>query len=214
MKRRTLLRIVVSAVATRPIGWVRAWAQAAPLSPHATTTLREVAAIVLPSELGRRRTDEVVDRFQRWLLGYKAGAEMDPGYGVTRLRTTGPFPGRSYAAQLTALGADAQARGGRLTTLAPGVQRAIVESALAAAKVDRLPARPDGGHVISDLMCFYFRSTEANDLCYRARIGRDTCRVLPGSDQPPERLSARGRRDERVRETRSDSLWANGDPWS
>ncbi len=184
MKRRTFLQMGVTAVAARS---VQIDAQA-PLTADALATLREVAAVVLPSELGRKGSDEAVDRFDRWLRGYKASAEMDPGYGFTRVRATGPFPGGKYGAQLAALTADAQKRGGRLNALAPDAQRAVIESALAAAKVDRLPGRPDGGHVVTDLMAFYFHSSEANDLCYRVRIGRDTCRALPGSDKAPERL--------------------------
>jgi hypothetical protein len=37
-------------------------------------------------------------------------------------------------------------------------------------------------------MSFYFNSADANDLCYRARIQRDTCRGLEGSENPPPPL--------------------------
>ena len=60
-----------------------------------------------------------------------------------------------------------------------------VAAALEQAKVTQLPQTPDGKHVASDLMTFYFRSSEANDLCYRAHIGRDECRGLAGSEQEP-----------------------------
>ena len=39
-----------------------------------------------------------------------------------------------------------------------------------------MPRIPDGKSVIADLMSFYFRSAEANDLCYRAAIAT---RYLP-----------------------------------
>jgi hypothetical protein len=57
-----------------------------------------------------------------------------------------------------------------------------------AAKLEDLPERPEGRHVAADLMAFFFRSSEANDLCYRAAIGRDTCRGLVDSDRAPEQL--------------------------
>lgn len=189
MKRRTLLRVAASAVAVRPFAWLRASAQPALLPPDALATLRDAALVILPSELGRKGADAVVNRFERWLRGYKAGAEVDPGYGFTRLRSTGPHPGTRYATQLAALAADASRRGGALSALPPDAHRETIQAALAAAKVDRMPGRPDGGHVITDLMAFFFHSTEANDLCYRARIGRDICRALPGSDRPPARLT-------------------------
>ena len=37
-------------------------------------------------------------------------------------------------------------------------------------------------------MGFYFTSPDAWDLAYQARIGRDRCRSLDGSDQAPEPL--------------------------
>jgi hypothetical protein len=39
-------------------------------------------------------------------------------------------------------------------------------------------------------MSFYFRGSDANDLCYRAAIGRDKCRGLAGSQNPPSELRA------------------------
>lgn len=63
--------------------------------------------------------------------------------------------------------------------------RTAVEAALEQAKVTALPPTPDGKHVASDLMAFYFRSSAGNDLCYRAHIGRDECRGLAGSEREP-----------------------------
>jgi hypothetical protein len=38
-------------------------------------------------------------------------------------------------------------------------------------------------------MGHYFNSSDARDLCYRANIGRDTCRGLGGSDKAPAPLA-------------------------
>jgi hypothetical protein len=54
--------------------------------------------------------------------------------------------------------------------------------------LDYLPAAPNGQNVVADLMAFFFHSSEANDLCYRATIGREDCRSLRGSDKAPEAL--------------------------
>jgi hypothetical protein len=51
--------------------------------------------------------------------------------------------------------------------------------------VNRLPARPTGANLVADFMGLYFNSGDAWDLCYHAEIGRDRCRALDGSDQPP-----------------------------
>jgi hypothetical protein len=64
-----------------------------------------------------------------------------------------------------------------------------VETALEEGKITDLPRNPDGRHIAADLMAFYFRGSDANDLCYRAAIGRDRCRSLAGSDHAPPELT-------------------------
>ncbi|MGH9410421.1 MAG: hypothetical protein ACRD1V_13310, partial [Vicinamibacterales bacterium] len=97
-----------------------------------------------------------------------------------------------YAAQCAALDAAAKAGGASsFASAALNARRAIIESALGAAKIERLPPRPNGGHVAGDLMAHYFHSSDAEDLCYRRAIGRDNCRGLPGSENAPAPLSRR-----------------------
>jgi hypothetical protein len=163
--RRTLLRWVA---ACAPL---RTWAQTAAFPTDQGKTLRSLAAIVLPSELGPDGLEKTVAGFERWVREYRAGAEMDHGYGFTRLRSKGPSPAPAYLKQLAALKLEDGAAG--------------VEAALSQANVTSLPQTPDGRHVASDLMAFYFRSSAANDLCYRAHIGRDECRGLAGSEREP-----------------------------
>ncbi len=141
--------------------------------------LRAVAASVLPRSLGRERTDAIVGGFVSWLRGYRAGADRGHGYGATRPASAPASPAAGYPLQLAAL-----ERAG-FAGLGGAEQRALLDAALLAAKVERLPERPDGRHVAADLMAFFFRSSEANDLCYRAAIGRDTCRGLADSTEPP-----------------------------
>ena len=147
-------------------------------------TLSAIAEVVLPAEADRVAA---VRRFNEWMANYREGADTDHGYGNTRVRPTGPSPARNHAAQIAALDAAAKAQG------APGFagatleqRRAILEAAITDAKVDRLSARPTGAHIATDLMGHYFGSSEANDLCYQAAIGRDACRGLANSDKPPE----------------------------
>ena len=70
-------------------------------------------------------------------------------------------------------------------------KRQAVTAALEQARITDLPRTPDGRHIAADLMAFYFRSSDANDLCYRAAIGRDLCRGLDGSEQAPPPLKGR-----------------------
>ena len=155
------------------------------ISTEEIATLNAIADVVLPRELASEGRKSAVSGFVRWIRSYKGGAETDHGYGVTRIRRTGASPALVYSAQLTALQSSA---GGTFQALTVDERRPLVEAALVAARVDRLPARPNGGHVISDLMAFYFNSPAAADLCYRAAIGRHDCRGLPGSEKPPEPL--------------------------
>ena len=146
--------------------------------------LTALADVVLPSEADKKAA---IAAFVSWIDNYKEGADTDHGYGNTRVRATGPSPANSYPAQIAAL--DNAARAAGATSFAAASlerRRTIVEAAIAAAKLERLPTRPTGGHIASDLMGHYFNSSAANDLCYRAAINRDACRGLAGSDLPPK----------------------------
>jgi hypothetical protein len=156
--------------------------------------LLAIAEVVLPAESDRKAA---VTAFTSWIDNYKEGADTDHGYGNTRIRALGPSPARNYAAQIAALDVAARATGAASFAAAPVVdRRAILEQAIADAKVDRLSARPTGAHIATDLMGHYFNSSAAADLCYRANIARDACRGLAGSDQRPRplRTSAPGLR--------------------
>ena len=135
--------------------------------------------MVLPSELGRAGTDQIVERFERHVRQYRPGAELDHGYGLTRLRAKPASPAAAYLQQLSLMNAPISAQ-------------AIAE-ALEQAGVTDLPRFPGGKHVAADLMAFYFHSSEANDRCYQAAIGRDECRGLDGSDRPPAALKSASR---------------------
>jgi gluconate 2-dehydrogenase subunit 3-like protein len=153
--------------------------------PPDDTTLVALADTVLPAEADRTAA---LAAFLAWIDNYKEGADTDHGYGNTRIRATGPSPAREYPAQLAALDAAARAVGASsFAQAAPADRRGIVAAALTAVRVERLPTRPTGGHVASDLMGHYFNSSIANDLCYRAAIQRDACRGLAGSDHAPRK---------------------------
>ena len=174
IRRRTLLRLL-------PFPPLRGWGQDASFPGKHESTLHELAGVVLPSELGRDGINRVVEQFERWVREYRAGADMEHGYGFTRVRSKPASPAATYVAQLEALrevlaGDD------------PAGKRKAIEVVLERANIRDLPASPDGKHVVSDVMSFYFRGSDANDLCYRAAIRRESCRGLDGSDKPPPPL--------------------------
>jgi hypothetical protein len=109
-----------------------------------------------------------------YVQGYRAGADTEHGYGFTRVVPKPPSPARRYAEQLKALPSP--------------LTQAVVKQAITQAGVKKLPRLPEGKNVIADLMAFYFRGSDANDLCYRAAIEREKCRGLAGSDRPPAAL--------------------------
>jgi len=154
--------------------FLRARAPGEIFSAGELAALEGLALIVLPSSLGSGGSKNVADEFSMYVRDYRAGADTEHGYGVTRVAPKPQSPARRYAEQLRALP----------SPLTP----AGVQQALAQAGVKELPRLPDGKNVIVDLMTFYFRSGEANDLCYRAAIERNKCRGLAGSDHPPAAL--------------------------
>src|ERR1041385_1085586 len=62
--------------------------------------LRALGAAVLPSELGDGGVTRTVAGFERWLAGYREGAELLHGYGTGGVRRTGPSPALRWARQL------------------------------------------------------------------------------------------------------------------
>jgi len=62
------------------------------------------------------------------------------------------------------------------------------EAALGEANVDRIPPRPDGKHVASDLLSFFFYGSDGQDFLYGAAIRRDRCRGLGNSGERPAPL--------------------------
>jgi hypothetical protein len=185
MRRRTLLHWLASAGGALRLTGLRAWAQTAGFPADQGDALQALAGVVLPSEIGAEAIAKTAHDFERWVRDYRPGAEMDHGYGFTRLRTKPPSPATVYLQQLAELHGVLLNGGGE-------ERRQAVQAALEAVKAADLPRTPSGQHVALDLMSFYFRGGDANDLCYRAAIGRDQCRGLPGSENPPAPLKGRG----------------------
>jgi hypothetical protein len=182
VKRRQAIRALTTAAAALPL--IRAdWsaldlATAQDLQPDQIFVLRDVAATVLPSTIGAQGQDEAVDNFLKWIREYREGVALSHGYGEPRLVKSGPSPTPGYSRQIAALQQAAQARGGRFGALPIAARRELIDEAFRVADVRNLPGRPDGKHVVADLMAHYFRSSAANDLCYNARIGRNTYRAI------------------------------------
>jgi len=197
MKRRTLLQRAAAILALVPFDRIRVFAQPRELTPEAIATLHAVAATVLPASLGAARIKDVADKFVAWTRGYREGVALSHGYGHPRLVKSGASPVPGYVRQLAALEAaalrqgsrQARAQGGRWEALDLETRRAILDAAFVQAGVRALPPRPIGEHVVADLMAFYFRSSEANDLAYNALINREVCRPIAITTRKPAPLA-------------------------
>jgi len=187
MKRRRALKTLATAAAAFPL--MRVELRADELPADQVAVLRDVAATVLPSAIGSKGQNDAVDQFLRWIREYKEGVALSHGYGEPRLVKSGPSPAPNYTKQLIALQRDAQSRGGRFGALPVETRRELLDAAFKAADVRNLPGRPDGKRVVADLMAHYFRSSEANDLCYNARIGRNTYRAIRVTTVRPQPLN-------------------------
>ena len=190
IERRALLKGLIAAAAALPLGPIRLWAQADRFEGQYGPLLKAVSAAVLPEALGRRGTDQAAEAFLRWIKNYRAGVAMDNGYGVTHPQRTPPLPLDRYAQQLESLEQAARNRHATFGTLRVADARSLVEASFRDANIEQLPSRPAGRHVVADLMALYFRSSEANDFCYRAAIHRFECRGLAESGDRPAALSS------------------------
>jgi len=158
------------------------WAADESFPQDQDATLKALAFVVLPSALGRARTDQIATKFVSWVRGYTPLAEMEHGYGFPKLESRPPSPAPRYVEQLRTLAS----RGFALMKSAS--QTALVEAEIK--EVKGLPRVPAGKHVIIDLMSFYFFSAEASDSCYEADIRADACRGFDHAGESPARRKA------------------------
>jgi hypothetical protein len=149
-------------------------------------TLHALGEAVLPSELGQSGTRAAVTDFQRWIAGYREGAELLHGYGTSTLERSGPTPATRWAAQLDALDATARKEGARsFAALSLDRRREVVRAELEALKADRIPSVGRAPHVAVALLAHWYGSADATDRCYEAYVGRQSCRPLAASARKP-----------------------------
>jgi hypothetical protein len=164
-------------------------AQASGLTDGESPAVVELAAVVLPSSLGRTKTDEIAKEFVRWTQEYKPGADAGYGYGFPKVQVLGPNPAANYPAQLQQLESAAAAKGASFSGLSAEAKRSIVAEALQQVRIDKMPSRPDGKHIASDLLAFFYNSADGQDFLYNAAIKRDDCRGLKTSGERPRSLA-------------------------
>jgi len=152
--------------------------------------LRDLGRIVLPSELGPAGVERAVSGFERWIAGYREGAELLHDYGSGEIRRTGPSPALRWARQLRDLDAAARKRGKPFGSLDSNAREELIRSALAGSKPG-LPAVDRAPHVATGLLAWFYSTPDAADLCYGVRIGRNGCRPLAESGQAPVPLAGR-----------------------
>ena len=109
MRRRALLGWLAS------IPGLRVWAQTAGFPGAQADVLRALAGVVLPAEIGAAGIERIATGFEGWVREYRPGADMDHGYGFTRLRVKAASPAPVYLQQLermrpALLGGDAESR--------------------------------------------------------------------------------------------------------
>jgi hypothetical protein len=181
-------RFLASLAAAFPLGAIVRRAHAAAVVHLETdpATLDALAEAVLPSSLGRVATRRAAQAFRAWGAGYRENAELVHGYGTSRLRNTGPTPVTRWAAQLDDLDARARTEHQRaFRELAVAERANVVRAALGGQRLDRMPSVASANHVALALIAHFYESPAALDLCYGARIGRETCRPLSAQGRKP-----------------------------
>jgi hypothetical protein len=149
-------------------------------------TMRALAAAILPSELGNAGVARISADFQRWIDNYRENVELVHGYGTSALRVTRASPRAKWAAQLESL------KQSGFNEKSVAQRRDAVRSILASERTDRMPDVAGAPHVALGLLAFYYSRSEAADLCYQARIGRDTCRPLSQASRKPLPMAQSG----------------------
>ncbi|HKJ03278.1 MAG TPA: twin-arginine translocation signal domain-containing protein [Longimicrobiales bacterium] len=153
------------------------------------TTLRAVAALVLPSELGAAGREQAVQEFERWAEDYEPVPELNHGYGTSEIRYGPADPVPGWAAQLQALELEAARR--------TGAGFGALDGDAADALLRRHVGDPGGGmpsplragHVAVALLSWWLSTPDATDRCYGVRIAPQTCRGIESAPREPEAVS-------------------------
>jgi hypothetical protein len=147
--------------------------------------LRALSAAVLPEELGEEGMARATAGFATWLEAYEAGAEVNHPYGASEIEQLPESPGPRWASQLDTLNKEASRRfNSSFTALDVARRRELLRRELAGEPA-ALPAPHTARHVAVGLLAWFCATPEATDLCYRARIGKETCRPLNGTVNEP-----------------------------
>lgn len=155
------------------------------------STLEALAEAVLPSELGEAGRVRTVGEFREWLAGFQPVAELNHGYGTGDIDYTPADPAPGWMAQLRALDLEARQRSGdSFAALDSDARRAMVRGQIGRGSDSGFPAIAGARHVAIGLLAFFYDSPAATDLCYRAQIGKQTCRPLATSPEKPAPLGA------------------------
>jgi hypothetical protein len=163
---------------------------AAAADPLDVDTLGAVAEAVLPSELGPQARERVIQEFRDWLRAYQPVAELNHGYGTGEIRYTPPDPAPGWGAQLRALDLEARKRfETSFAALDMNARREMIRGHIAGDRLERLPDTAEARHVAVGLLSYFYGTPAATDLCYRAVIGKNTCRPLSESPEKPVPLA-------------------------
>ena len=188
MLRRTFFKSISSSLALMLMPrWCHA--QLAARSATHTLSITNVAVVVLPASLGAKRIHAVAEAFAKWFASYPAGADGGYGYGDPKPTVLGPNPSLHYKEQLQQLEVAAAAHGGSWKFLSERQRREVVQAALVEAGVTSIPTRPNGKHIATYLLSYFYGSSDGLDFCYNAAIREADCRGLPGSEKRPAPLS-------------------------
>jgi hypothetical protein len=156
-----------------------------------STTLRALADVVLPTgELDERDIGRALQGFARWVEGIEPVAELDHPYLSTDEIAYGPpDPRPAWRAQVEALELLARRRHETgFASLGRAERERLLREQLPKDLPRSLPHPAAALHVAVALLSWFYASDEANDLCYRARIGRHECRGLPSARERPAPL--------------------------
>ena len=166
-----------------------------PLNGHPNRDV--LGRLVLPTEsLGPDGVQWALAGFGKWVDGFEPVAELDHGYlSSDEIRYGPPDPRPLWLSQMEALDLEAKSRfslpfAGLTTIRQETMLRAAVERSLPADHGSSLPRPEYATHVALAMMAWYFRSSEANDLCYSAQIGRHRCRGMRTVSNRPQSISA------------------------